>query len=308
MREAVVAGVDIQGHRIRYVEVEVASDRHRLLRIDQRRLDFPAAAELLQTEPPQKIDRIGYALKQMMEGGEATALSLTVHPPDAFGFFTPIEADLPVRKRKLRVLQHAAIITGARSPKDFHLTTRTVRTAQDSRGESLMWVHVLAVPDAVNDRVAEMVDRLPVPSFSWMLSTEAASRVTARIDLTGVTQEQALRPYTLAVGQYPGWTEFTLSRDRQWFHSHYAPRADTVNDRAYYTVGLLNRLEVPLNAVGRLFIYGQRVEAEAYQPFEAIFGIQPEPLDPFRAVHPGETDVSPIEPTAFVPSIGAAMD
>jgi hypothetical protein len=308
MKEAVAAGIDIQGHRIRYAEVEADTDRYRLHRIDQRRMDFHAANELLRPDDSRRIDRIGWALKQMMEDGEATSLSLTVHPPDAYGFFTPIEADLPVRKRKLHLLQHAAIATGARSPKDFHLSTKTVRTAQDSEGEALMWVHVLAVPGVVHDRVGEMMDRLPVRSFSWMLSTEAASRVTSRIDLTGVTQEQALRPFTLAVGQYPGWTEFTLSRDRQWFHSHYAPRAQTVTDRAYYAVGLLNRLEVPLNSVGRLFIYGQQVEAEEYEPFESIFGIQPEPLDPFRAVQIGDTDIGSIEPTAFVPSIGAAME
>ncbi len=307
MSEAVSAGIQIQGADLRYAEVGFGESGHRLVRIERSRLDFDAAHELFHRDAPRRTDRIGYALKEMMTGTEAESLRLTVHPPDAYGFFTPIEADLPVRERKLSLLHHAALVTGARSPRDFHLSTKTVRTAQDSDGDSLMWVHVLAVPGSIQDRVQAVVDRLPVGSFSWMLSTEAASQVTARIELTGVTQEQALRPFTLAVGSYESFTEFTLSRDRQWYHSHYAPRADTVSDRAYYAVGLLNRLDVPLHAVGRLFIYGRRVDAEAYEPFESIFGIQPEPLDPFRAVDPLDAELSGIEPTAFVPCIGAAM-
>ncbi len=307
MSEAVSAGVEIQGSVLRYAEVEYGDNRHRLLRIGQHAFGFDAAAQLLRADSPRRLGEVVTALQNAFDGTDAEELALAVHPADAYSFFTPIEADLPVRERKLNLLQHAAIVTGARSAKDYHLATQTVRTAQDSEGEPVMWVHVLAVPEDIHERVGQIVDGLPFDRFSWMMSTEAASHVTSRIELTGVTQEQALRPYTLAIGQYAGVTEFTLSRDRQWFHSHFAERADTPSDRVYYAVGLLNRLDVPLNGIGRLFIYGRDVDAEVYQPFRPVFGVHPEPLDPFRAANPAGTSLNGIEPTTYVPCIGASM-
>jgi len=307
MRESVSAAVHLQGSSLRYAEAERAESSHRLLRLGHRDFSFDVARELLDDNPGGSFDRVVEAIGDVLEGTEASTLAVSIHPPDGFSFFTPISAELPVRERKRHLLIQAALVTGSRSAKEMRMASQTVRTAQDSTGEAMMWVHVLAVTDTVDDRIADVTDELGARTHKWMLSTEAATRVTAATELTGITQEQALRPYTLAVGQYPSHTEYTLSRDRQWYHSHHAPEAKTPTDRVYFAVGLLNRLDVPLNAVGRLFLYGKDVDVDAHAPMRAVFGLETETLDPRNAVT-GVDQFAPDDEDLcdYVPCIGAA--
>ena len=170
-----------------------------------------------------------------------------------------------------------------------------------------MWVHVLAVSETVNERMREMVGTLPMKRFDWVVSSEAASRVMSRIERTGGSAREALRPYTLAVGEYSTHTEFSLSRNREWYHAHYAEEAHSPDNRAYFAVGFLNRVGVPLDAVGRLFVYGHDVDRSAYEPFVSIFGRSPELLDPFQIVQSRDDHVV-LDPCAHATCVGAGMD
>ena len=228
--------------------------------------------------------------------------------PDSFTFFTPIAAELPVRSRQEQIHQQAALLTGTRDPAGLDLASQTVRTAQDSEGEAVMWVHVLATPGPVHERLGHLASSLPVSGFDWVVSTQAAARVAAQTDLTGITQAQALRPFTLSVGRYDGHTEYTLSRDRQWYHSHYTHEADTPTDRLYFAIGLLNRLGVSPGAVGRLFVYGLDVDSNAYAPFQTIFGVEPETLDPLSALRADRSRFgTSLDVGAYAPCVGALL-
>jgi hypothetical protein len=247
------------------------------------------------------------ALAAAIDGTEARDLRVAVHPPQGYSFFTPISSDVPVRDRKRQLLQQAALVTGIRSTQKLRLTSETVRTTQDSEGAPFIWVHVLAVPNPVDDRMASIVEALPVRSHAWMVSSEAASRVTSRVERTGGSAQEALRPYTLAIGQYSTHTEYALSRNREWYHAHYAEEAYSPENRAYFAVGFLNRVDVSLDSVGRLFVYGTDVDLSDYRPFEGIFGQAPDPLDPLRIVE-NRAGHRPDEPCSFVPCVGAGME
>lgn len=305
--DPVSAALSIEGDVLRYAELERRDDGVRLLRCGEQQFSFDLTRSLLgEDAPPEHTRRVEEVLGATFEDTSARDLCVTVHPPDSYSFFTPISSDAPVRDRQRQLLQQAALVTGVRSTKSLHMTSETVRTTQDSEGNPFMWVHVLAVPDVVDEQMTEIVQELPFREHTWMVSSEAASRVTGRLERAGGSAQEALRPYTLAVGQYPTHTEYALSRNREWFHAHYAEEAESIDNRAYFAVGFLNRVGVSLDGVGRLFVYGVDVDPEAYAPFARIFGQDPEMLDPFRVVE-DRTDGPPSAPSALAPCIGAAI-
>lgn len=308
MSESVSAAITIQGDTLRYAEVKRTDQSHRLLRVGQEEFPFDLAQALLHEEgDAQQIGQMGTVLAEVFEDTEARDLRVGVHPPDAYSFFTPISSNVPVRDRKRQLFQQAALITGVRSADELDMNSQTVRTTQDSDGEPFMWVHVLAVPTAVDERMSEIVGTLPMARYDWIVSSEAAGRVTSRLERTGGSAQEALRPYTLAVGQYPSHTEYSLSRNREWYHAHYAEEAQSPENRAYFAVGIMNRVDVPLDAVGRLYVYGKDVDLGDYGPFVNIFDRTPEVLNPFRVVQ-SRTNPSEEEGGAYAACIGAGMD
>lgn len=307
MSESVSAAISIQGHSLRFAELERRDDGHVLRRLGKETFPFNLGQALLRAEGDvQKVGAASQVLAEALSDTEARDLRVAIHPPDGYSFFTPISSDVPVRDRKRQLLQQAALVTGVRSTESLQMNSETVRTTQDSDGEPFMWVHVLAVPDAVDRQMTEMREVLSVREHQWIVSSEAAARVTSRIERTGGSATEALRPYTLTVGQYSSHTEYALSRNREWYHAHYAEEADSPENRAYFAVGFMNRVDVPLNAVGRLFVYGTDVDLADYASFESIFGREPEVLNPFHAVR-HRIDPPADEPSAYAPCIGASM-
>lgn len=308
MSESVSAAISIQEHTLRFAELEHQDDSYVLRRCGRETFPFDLSAVLLHADgDSQQAGDVGEVIANALEGTEARRLRVAIHPPDGYSFFTPISSDVPVRDRKRQLLQQAALVTGVRSTQELQMTSDTVRTTQDSEGEPFIWVHVLAVPDAVDQRMAELIRPLPVRAHEWVVSSEAAARVASRMERTGGSATEALRPYTLAVGQYPTHTEYALSRNREWYHAHYAEEADSPENRAYFAVGFMNRVDVPLNAVGRVYVYGQDVALEDYVSFESIFGREPEILNPFRVVRNPIQD-PPGLPCAYAPCLGAGIE
>lgn len=308
MSESVSAAISIQGDTLRYAELERLEEGHGLRQFGAETFSFDLTRALLRREAvTEQVHQVREALRGVLGETEARTLRVAVHPPDGYSFFTPISSDVPVRDRKRQLLQQAALVTGVRSTGELAMTSETVRTTQDSDGEPFMWVHVLAVPNEVDERMETMSDSLSVRTHTWLVTSEAAARVTGRVERAGGSAQEALRPYTLGVGQYPTHTEYSLSRNREWYHAHYTQEAHSSDNRAYFAVGFLNRVDVPLDAVGRVFVYGVDLDLEQYTSFRSIFGREVEPLDPFRAVE-NQTDRSAEEPCAYAPCIGAAMD
>jgi hypothetical protein len=304
MSESVSAAIAIEGDTLRFAEVEQIDEGGRLLAVDQRVLVDDAADALLAPETDKRrLGPIVEGLQSLLEGTEVGSLQLAVHPSDAYSFLTPISADTPVQKRKQKLLRQASLVTGARSADELRLRSTTVRTVQDRDGEAYTWVHVLAVPAAVEKRMTAISEVLPTDGHEWTVSVEAAARVTARTERTNVSAQQALQPYTLAVGRYASHTEYALSRNREWYHGLHAAEGHSASNRAYYAAGLLNRIDVSPEAVGRLVVYGD--EEDLSGPFRTLFECEAEPLNPFSIVQ-GADSVS--EPGLFVPCLGAALD
>lgn len=308
MSESISAALYLRQETLSFAEIEHLETSHRLRRVNRRTFDFDLLEALRGgSEHREALRQLKEGLREELEGTAASTVKVAVHPHEGYSFFTPLATDLSVEERKQELIRQAALVTGVRSARSLHLSSQTVRTVSDAEEESFMWVHVLALPAEVEERIDALIQEGSVRSHSWMVSSEAAARLMGRIERSRPSHEEALQPYSLAIGEYPSHTEYALSRDREWHHAHYTQAADSPEDRAYYAVGFLNRIDVPATAIGRLFLYGPEVDLDAYASLASIFGPQPEHLDPLRAIHDG-TETGPEEGlNSYVLCIGAGL-
>lgn len=281
----VATSLDVSGAAIRYATVERPSDSQaRLMDGGVASCPFNAAQDLLQADAPAHQEALHDALRTAFGTPDRAsapapdAFSIVVHPSDLYAFFTPLAVDSSVSQRKRELRQRAALLTQIRDIDTVRLHAKTVRTSdQAERNGRLMWVHVMAVPHAVEQRVHALADALGFPAPQWTVSTEAVVPVVSRIELQNISHEDALRPYALAIGIYPCHTEYALTSNRNWYHSHVAMDAETTDDRAYYAVSMLNRLQISPQSVGRIFVYGSGSVTDP-SVFEAVFDRSPTPL------------------------------
>lgn len=308
MSETVRAAIAIRQEEVRYAELERDGAGPRLRRADRRVLDFDAAEAALGThDDPGHLGPLTDAVGDLVGDTDAPTLQVAVHPPQAYSFFVPIPPEASATDRRRQLLRQSALVTGVRSARELALQSTTVRTDQDGDGEAFVWVHVLAVPSVVDDRMRTILDPLPVDDHTWTATTQAAARVTAVVEgAKGGTAQEALRPYTLAVGRYPTHAEFSLLRDREWHHAQYTEEADHAGNQAYFATGFLNRVGVAPDDVGRLVTYGPAPEAAELDPFEAVLHRTPAPIDPGQALSE-DAALGPEDRSAYVPCIGAAL-
>jgi len=300
MTQSITAAVHIQGATIRYVELEQEDAALSLRRLDRKDVEFDVAQRLWgRAGDAEALDQIRTVLRGILEGSEASSVGLVAHPLDVYSFFMPVPPGLSDQARERHVAYQAALVTDTRSSTALHTSSQSVRIAERA-GEEIEWLHVLAVPREVEDRFEALVSALPVPDAIRVMSPEAAAQVMQR---PGGTEEG----YSLAIGAYPAHTEYALTRRGTWHHAHAAQEAKAPENRTYYAVGFLNRIEVPASEIEDLFVYGPEADSDIDGALEAVFDCRPTRLDPLDKL--GLTrEPSPEEaPGTYVPCIGGAL-
>ncbi|MFB6274515.1 MAG: hypothetical protein ABEL51_16650 [Salinibacter sp.] len=307
MTQSIAAAVHICESTIRFAALAREDDTLSLQRFGQRTFEFDVARALWEDDAvPDGLDRVKGATRDVFDGVELTSLRIVLHPLDVYSFFIPVPADLSAQERKRHATPQAALVTGARSPDTLRLTLRPVRTVEQG-GEAIEWVHVLAVPRDVDERMEALLGVLPVQHTARLVSSEAAARLLGHAE-TGAPVETE-NPFRLGIGAYPSHTEYALTYDRSWYHAHATQDARTAADRAYYAVGVLNRVQVPPSAISSLFVYGPDANSDALEVYESVFECRPVPLNPFE--HLAQLSERPQDthaPGLHVPCIGAALD
>lgn len=305
MTQSTSAALHILGPTIRYAEVVRDGGSQDLRRLGERTFSFDVTRALWGEEGSDDLNRVAEAVQGVFSGLDAAALRVVVHPMDVFSFFIPIPARLSDAERRRYATSQTALVTGARSPDTLTLSLKTVRSVEGNG--AIDWVHVLALPHEVADRMDALTDSLPVQEMTRMASPEAAARVVGQREHSNPSPAENEDTYSLAIGQYATHTEYALVRDGDWYHAHAVQEARSSANRAYYAVGFLNRVEVAVQAVDRLFVYGP--EASGKQPWETVFDCRPVSLDPFESLRRvpdrfEETD----EAQEYVPCIGGALN
>ncbi len=281
MTQSISAAIHIQGPTIRYAEIEREDPALRLRRLGEETFEFDVARALW--EEGDAFDQVEAVAQTALEGTEASVLGLVVHPLDVYSFFVPVSTGLSERERGERVAHQAALVTNTRSPDALHTTSRLVRTVE-ARGEAIDWVHVLAVPQTVKQRLESLTAALPVQDLVQMVSAEASACLMSHAESEQALPAENEGPYRLAIGQYPTHTEYALTHEEAWYHAHAAQEARSPENRAYFGVGLLNRIGVPLSEIGRLLVYGPDADPVRDGSFESIFGCSPVSFTPSKAL------------------------
>ncbi|MFB6098155.1 MAG: hypothetical protein ABEK84_03395 [Salinibacter sp.] len=315
MTHSISAAIHIQGPTIRYAEVLREDASSTLRGVGREAFEFDVTRALWDEEgSPDVLERAGAAVREALtrddDGENASSVRMVVPPLDAFSFFTPVASGLSERERRHYATHQAALVTGTRSPEALRLSLRAVRTVE-REGETIEWIHVLAVPQAVAERMETVLAALPGENETWLVSTEASARLMGRAETAASEDAEESTPYSLAIGGYPSHTEYVLTREGTLYHAHTAQEARTPENRAFYGAGFLNRVGVPPSAIGRLFIYGPTMGPKAEEVFETIFECVAVPLDPFEALgraSPPDGSSSDDPPGSYVPCVGGALE
>lgn len=301
-----VAGIDIYSDTLRYAEVQGSGNGpYQLLRLGSCDFEFDIAHEMLHQDEPDYADVMTDALEDVFAGTEADTLRVAFHPTDVYTFFTPVSAEASDADRQHRLEDEAALLADAPSTDALHLTSEPVRTDSLADGRQVEWTHVLAMPRLVQDHFAEVMDHLPHTSYEWALTSRGAARVAEWTDRQ--TQDASAAPYTLVIGRYPDHAEYVVLKDGTWYFSYHAVTRSS-SDCAYYAVALLDRLDIPFDAVEHVQTYGLKVEAADLDPLTSILETAPESLDPLAIVGLGANDVpAGVHPESYVPCIGVTL-
>ncbi|GEM_PF-2350745 len=308
MTQSTSAAVHIQGSTIRYAEIEREGTALILRRLDQTTAEVDLARAVWgEEETPDALDRAEDLVQEMMGDADVSLMGWVVDPLDVYSFFMPLPEGLGASERERRIAYQAALTTDTRSPEALHTTSHAVRTVE-VEGETTEWVHVLAVPQPVADRMASLSVPVPASNRVRMTSPKAAAQAMRRH--AGGQEETADADdisYRLAMGQYPSHTEYALTHNGQWHHAHAAEEARAAENRVYYAVGFLNRIEVSPDQVDEVFVYGPDAAPDPEGPIAEVFGMPPVRLDPFVGLR--VTDESPAQGPAggYVPCIGGAL-
>jgi len=302
MTQSISAAIHIQGSTVRVVELEQEETTLHLRRLDRVTFEFDVAQRLREGTGDAPLDQVGAAIREMLGSTEAPSVGLVVHPLDVYSFFMPVPTGLSDQARERRVAYQAALVTDTRSSQALHTTSRSVRTAERN-GEDIEWLHVLAVPQAMEDRFESLVSAVPGPNTVRVVSSEAAAQVMQR----RAEAEEEKEGYSFAIGAYPAHTEYTLTHDGAWHHAHAAQETRAPEDRAYYAVGVLNRIGVPVGEVKDLFVYGPEADVSIEGSFETVFDRSPAQLDPFEDLGLTVEDSLEEAPRTYVPCIGGAL-
>lgn len=307
MEAYVRAGVDFYESTLRYAEIERNGSEYKLLKLGSCEFDFNMARALSEGAHPTHLETLSEALNDVFSGSNASELHVVFHPGSCYSFFTPLSVELTEEQRKWRLQEEATLLTSSTPPLPLHLTADVVRTETLENGSDVEWFHVLGVDERMHSQLSNILSTLPHNHFRFNLSTRGTANA---IETMARKENMVAAPesrFTLAIGYYKTHIEYVISDNFEWYYSHYTD-ASTPTDSVYFAMSLLRRLNIDRAAVGKLFIYGEDIEAEVFSVLQEIFKKTPEVLNPMEVVTldrkgPGMHFTA----EAYAPCIGIAM-
>ncbi len=298
------AAIDVYDRVLRYAEVEQYGSRFRLLRLGSCDFDFDVGSEVANPTNGRQLATVADALRDVFAGSVADTLNITIHPPRCFSFFSPMPMTSDADDRELRLQQEAALLSGTESP--IEVTADAVRVQVLKSGESVEWIHVLAVDEAVQSRMEGLARSLPQPQRRLMIGMHAAASTIGRLQ-RWPSGESRRGPFILSIGWYADHIEYTLCHDQQWYFSKYTDAVPPA-DIAYFAAAMINQLRLEPRQVRRLYVYGNGVDLSLFSDLETVLDLEAHRLNPLSVLDldPGSL-ASDFDAEAYVGCIGAAL-
>lgn len=303
------AGIEIFGRALRYAEVEHENGHHRLLRLGSCSFDFDVVDELIRRDSPQHLGVVTEALQDVLSGATSRHLRMAVHPPDAYAFTTAVPSALDAQARQKRLEEETALLIGQPEAAQLQVSaqaTHAVAPAAD-KAEPVDWTQALALPHVVRGRAGRILRALPHHTHEWGLSTKGAARIARWTEAQNAAASDMSAPFALVVGWYGAHVEYVVLHEGAWYYGHHA-ETESTDDSVYFATALLHRLDISIADVGRVYLYGQNVDLDAFGSLRAVFDTSPRVLDPLAVVglSPEELD-NHFEPEEYAPCIGVAL-
>lgn len=298
------AAVDVYDRILRYAEVEQYGSRYRLLRLGSCDFDFDVADEFVSSNKGGNLDTVCDALQDVYAGSVATILSVTLHPPRCYSYFSPHPVHSDPSERDVRLQREAALLAGTETR--VHLTADPIRSQSLKSGGAVDWVHVLAVDERVHRCIAEVARNLPQPGWRLMVGMHAAASTVGRLQ-RWTSSEDGRGPFALAIGWYAGHVEYTLCQEEDWYFSKHTDAVPPM-DVAYFAVAMLEHLGLTPVQVRQIYIYGNDVDLSIFSDLELVFGLEAHRLNPLAVLDldPGSL-ASDFEAEAYVGCVGGAL-
>lgn len=312
MSEPASAALHIQGSTLTWAEVGWDEAEAHLHRLGRETFDVNLNRFFWEEETPTP-DRseVKAVFERAIGDTQASNVSVVFSPMEAFSFFLPISEGLSENQRQRQIDQQTSLVTGVRALDSLQKQSTGVRTSQTEDGASIEWVHVVAVPQAVGDHLRELFVPLSVQDYVLTTSSKAAARLVGSMQQETRSSEEASNvqdAYTLAVGSYSTHTEYTLTQDHAWHHAGASRETRRPQNKVYFAVDFLERIEVSLDTVDRIYLYGESTPSELSEPMQTVFGVPPEVLD-VAPIFPDPPERLERDSTGtYVPCLGAAFE
>jgi hypothetical protein len=289
------AGIELCGSALRYAEVEHIGPSSRLLRLGSCEFDFDVSRDVLEKAVSAQADTLVRALSDVFQGSHSSRLNVVLHPPGCYSFFTTVPASLENADVEARVERDLALLTPAESP--LRASIDRLGTRVNGNGDH-EWVHVLAVPVHVHYRLDRLMRNLPQEEYRLITSMRSLAPAFAA---------QAEDGLALGIGWYRSHVEYTLSRDKSWYFSHFTTAGASV-DTLYFAVDFLRRLGHGPKEIRTVLCYGDTVDHGAMRLIRRIFGTEPRQIDPLSlVVVDAVSSLDGFDGGLYAPCVGAAL-
>lgn len=305
MRASATAGIEFFGTTMRYSEVEQYGAQHRLLRLGDCDFEFDVSEVLFELGTQKYLDVVTDALSEIFLGTTATRFRIAIHPPTARIFKSlRISGDDDESSQENvafeSALMHDEVWT--KEDRQIVLAQPPSPSTVSAQAPTLEPILVSELSGPVRQRLYAVTSGIPEASPNVISSTEA---------LLAVVRETASKDdfdgYQLSIGLYPSYTEFTVTRGREWILSQVRSEIER-GDVAYFAVHFLGLSGVTMVNDVRVRIYGTGVSQEQLETLGSVFFDRVSFLNPISTVDL-ETDQfdDEFQFESFVVCLGAAL-
>ncbi len=302
MSDRIRSGIDFNGPRIRYCEVEEGRSGLKLLRLGSCDFDFDAEEAVL-SGLSRSLETVGEAVGDVFSGSRSTDVSVVLSPASVISFFSPV-SNRVTDEEKQHQLEVDTMILGGRSGA-LSVVAEPVSSEVGGDEESVTWYHVAAVPTSVRHHLSSVLTRFDGAAHHFVTSMQAAARVAGRIEARAARSTAGAG--AAVVGLFASHIEIALLRSSQWLAGATFP-ATHPSDLAYAILNLAGRANIDASTIGRVHLYGDALQDSAVASVEAVVAADVQRMNPLELVQGGPAEEpEDFDPSDYVSCVGATL-
>ncbi len=298
------AGVDIAGRAIRYAEVMQDASGCRLSRLGRIDVEKDVLRNVLAGRDDGRIHAFSEALAEVFarpdNGDRIDDLRISVSPRAGHSFRAPLSAEAGPDVRRNCLRQAIDLLIAPEEP--LRITADAIPMP---RGAAVVWMHVLAVGERLDERLRYLVRDVPAKRTRLMSGAQAAAGMIGCAE--AVREGAGEDSCALGIGWYGDRLDYVLCTGKAWRFGGFAEGVEPI-DAAYLGAHTASRFGIPPSGVQTVYVYGDTAPDTLFSELRAVFG------GDIRMLHPAALrDVpvtcppSDVDVPAYAGCIGGAL-